>query len=87
MKNLWQQTIARHGKQNPGLSVQHDQGDRKNGDNGTGFDPSSTVEGVGLTSSVRGRLSEVGGTVQIESAPGRGTEILLTIPYSSGGSV
>ncbi|HBX76065.1 MAG TPA: hypothetical protein DEG43_00325 [Acidimicrobiaceae bacterium] len=56
-------------------------------DNGTGFDPSSTVEGVGLTSSVRGRLSEVGGTVQIESAPGRGTEILLTIPYSSGGSV
>jgi signal transduction histidine kinase len=49
-------------------------------DDGRGFDPSHTVEGVGLERSVRGRVDEVHGTVAIESSPGRGAEITLVVP-------
>jgi signal transduction histidine kinase len=49
-------------------------------DDGQGFDPSSTVEGIGLSRSIRGRVSEVGGRVEIVSAPGDGTEVLLWLP-------
>jgi signal transduction histidine kinase len=49
-------------------------------DDGGGFDPSSTVEGVGLSRSIRGRVSEVGGRVEVVSAPGDGTEVLLWLP-------
>jgi signal transduction histidine kinase len=46
-------------------------------DDGHGFDPATTTEGSGLTSSIRGRMAEVGGTVEVSSRPGRGTEVLL----------
>ncbi len=49
-------------------------------DDGGGFDPAATTEGVGLTRSIRGRMDEVGGTVEVTSAPGRGTEVLLWLP-------
>ena len=49
-------------------------------DDGTGFDPAATVEGIGLSRSIRGRVSEVGGRVEITSAPGDGTEVLLWLP-------
>ena len=49
-------------------------------DDGTGFDPGAVVERVGLSRSIRGRIHEVGGDVEVVSAPGRGTEILLTVP-------
>ncbi len=49
-------------------------------DDGAGFDPSSTAEGIGLSRSIRGRVSEVGGRVEVVSAPGDGTEVLLWLP-------
>lgn len=49
-------------------------------DDGVGFDPSAVVEGVGLPRSIRGRIEEVGGDVEVASAPDRGTEIRLTVP-------
>lgn len=49
-------------------------------DDGIGFDPDSVVEGVGLSRSVRGRMAEVGGRVEIDSRPGRGTEVRLWAP-------
>ena len=49
-------------------------------DDGTGFDPAATVEGIGLSRSIRGRVSEVGGRVEVVSAPGDGTEVLLWLP-------
>src|SRR5207253_3555393 len=39
-------------------------------DDGRGFDPSTTPEGVGLSRSIRGRMAEVGGRVEITSSPG-----------------
>jgi signal transduction histidine kinase len=44
-------------------------------DDGRGFD--GAVEGVGLTRSIRGRLAEVGGRVEVDGNPGRGTEVRL----------
>jgi signal transduction histidine kinase len=49
-------------------------------DDGRGFDPSVTREGVGLQQSIRARMEEVGGTVDIESRPGGGTEVRLWLP-------
>lgn len=46
-------------------------------DNGRGFDVSATPDGVGLERSIKGRLAEVGGRVEIASRPGRGTEVRL----------
>ncbi|GHJ45300.1 two-component sensor histidine kinase [Catellatospora sp. TT07R-123] len=53
-------------------------------DDGTGFDPqrpggASTGTGLGLAA-MSGRLAEVGGTLVVESAPGRGTAISATAP-------
>ncbi len=48
-------------------------------DNGSGFDPASVTEGVGLSKSIRGRMAEVGGHVEIDSRPGRGTEVRLRV--------
>lgn len=49
-------------------------------DDGCGFHPSSTPEGVGLTRSVRERMAEVGGRVEVQSRPGEGAEVLLWMP-------
>ncbi|MEA2972868.1 MAG: hypothetical protein QOG82_1326 [Actinomycetota bacterium] len=49
-------------------------------DDGSGFDPATTTEGVGLSGSIRGRMAEVGGRVEVRSAPGQGTEVLLWLP-------
>jgi signal transduction histidine kinase len=49
-------------------------------DDGTGFDPATTTEGVGLTRSIRGRLADVGGTVDVVARPGRGAEVRLSVP-------
>lgn len=48
-------------------------------DDGVGFDPATTAERVGLTSSIRARMDDVGGTIEIDSAPGRGTEVRLRV--------
>jgi signal transduction histidine kinase len=46
-------------------------------DNGTGFDPATVREGLGLTGSVRGRVEGSGGRVEIDGAPGRGAEVRM----------
>ena len=48
-------------------------------DDGSGFDPDATDDGVGLSHSIRGRMAEVGGAVEVDSAPGRGTEVRLLL--------
>ena len=48
-------------------------------DDGIGFDPVEVAEGVGLRSSIRGRLAEVGGAVEVDTAPGQGTEVRLRV--------
>jgi phage shock protein PspC (stress-responsive transcriptional regulator)/anti-sigma regulatory factor (Ser/Thr protein kinase) len=50
-------------------------------DRGRGFDR-STVESDrrGISESIEGRVSRLGGTVEIDTAPGSGTEVTLTVP-------
>jgi signal transduction histidine kinase len=49
-------------------------------DDGTGFDPAATAEGTGLRRSVRGRITEVGGRVEVDGRPGRGVELRCWVP-------
>lgn len=49
-------------------------------DDGAGFDAGQVSEGVGLSRSIRGRLSDIGGRVEIESRVGSGTEIRMFAP-------
>jgi len=50
-------------------------------DRGAGFDPSSVpADRRGLRDSVTGRLTRLGGTAEIRSAPGEGTEVELELP-------
>ena len=51
-------------------------------DNGRGFDTSCPPEGRGLNS-LKYRAAEMGGQVQINSEPGRGTRIDLRVPLGS----
>lgn len=49
-------------------------------DDGGGFDDSRTSEGIGISRSIRGRITDVGGRVEIDGRPGRGTEVRLWVP-------
>ncbi len=49
-------------------------------DDGSGFDSSTTVDGVGLSRSIRGRIAEVGGRVEIDGRLGRGAEVRFWVP-------
>jgi signal transduction histidine kinase len=49
-------------------------------DDGCGFDPATTPEGVGLSRSIRGRIEEAGGRVEVAAASGSGTEVRLWLP-------
>jgi len=49
-------------------------------DDGCGFDVDAVAPGEGLARSIRGRIAEVDGTVEIRSWPGRGTEVRLWVP-------
>jgi len=48
-------------------------------DDGRGFDPSTVREGHGL-GNLRSRSRDLGGDLQIHSAPGRGTRLVVQIP-------
>jgi signal transduction histidine kinase len=48
-------------------------------DDGSGFTPGAAPAGFGLAA-MRGRVEESGGSVQVESAPGRGTRVQVLIP-------
>ncbi len=58
-------------------------------DDGVGFDP-TLIEGVGLSSDafglfhVRERCAYLGGSLQIESSPGRGARFVVTLPARAG---
>ena len=56
-------------------------------DDGAGFDPGSVAEGVGLSRSIRGRLEEVGGSVEVRSGPGHGTEVRLRLPPTTASTL
>jgi signal transduction histidine kinase len=50
-------------------------------DQGRGFDPVAVpADRRGLRDSIRGRIERAGGTVEVRSAPGEGTEIELRVP-------
>jgi signal transduction histidine kinase len=62
-----------------------DDGDRLNfevADDGRGFDPASVTEGTGIYS-MTDRLDAAGGTLTIDSAPGRGTVVTGSVPVSA----
>ena len=48
-------------------------------DAGTGFDPAAPHAGSGLAH-IRDRVAELGGTVDIDSAPGRGATLTVRVP-------
>jgi NarL family two-component system sensor histidine kinase LiaS len=48
-------------------------------DTGTGFDPAAPRAGSGLAH-IRARVAELGGTVDIDSAPGRGAALTVLVP-------
>jgi signal transduction histidine kinase len=48
-------------------------------DDGLGFEPDAAVRGFGLAA-MRGRVEESGGSVDVDSAPGRGTRVQVLIP-------
>jgi signal transduction histidine kinase len=54
-------------------------------DDGRGFDPNAGTDGNGVAS-MRRRVAALGGRLEIDSAPGRGTTIRLEVdlPWSSG---
>jgi signal transduction histidine kinase len=49
-------------------------------DVGQGFDPTERTDRLGLLGSVVGRMREVRGDAQIDSAPGRGTTVTMWVP-------
>ena len=48
-------------------------------DSGVGFDPAETPVGAGLAN-MRDRIASVGGTLAVDSAPGRGTRVHGSVP-------
>ncbi|GAB4446514.1 MAG: GAF domain-containing protein [Chloroflexi bacterium OHK40] len=57
-------------------------------DDGQGFDPNATPSGDGRHLGVLGmreRAAEIGGTMELRSALGSGTEVIVTVPRASGG--
>lgn len=55
-------------------------------DRGTGFNPDRVMRagGHGMAMSLFERVGSVGGTVDIASRPGEGTEVVITVDYPSG---
>ncbi|HKQ73243.1 MAG TPA: sensor histidine kinase [Blastocatellia bacterium] len=50
-------------------------------DDGAGFDPGQSNLGMGLAN-IKLRAAEIGGTVELESAPGQGASLTVRIPLS-----
>ena len=51
-------------------------------DRGAGFDRSAPTDGRGIASSIEARLARIGGNAVIVTAPGEGTEVRLSLPYT-----
>nr|WP_255671813.1 ATP-binding protein [Glycomyces amatae] len=59
-------------------------------DDGPGMAPGRLAEAaaegrLGVAQSIQGRVRELGGTVAVVSAPGKGTEVELRLPRPAGG--
>lgn len=52
-------------------------------DDGKGFDTGTLKRGHYGVTTMRERASKVGGTTEIESAPGKGTKVVVRIPYEA----
>jgi signal transduction histidine kinase len=52
-------------------------------DRGGGFDQAAAHQGIGLKESIRNRLRDVGGTAHVDSSPGGGTYVELTVPLAT----
>lgn len=87
------QNVARHSGADSVLIQVGPQGDALEveiEDDGKGFDPTTVAEpspagrGLGLLG-MRERLALVGGSAQIDSAPGSGTRVVLTVPFAEEG--
>ncbi|HVZ55469.1 MAG TPA: PAS domain-containing protein [Chitinophagaceae bacterium] len=50
-------------------------------DNGLGFDVTRMADGIGFTN-IRNRVEALNGTMHLDSSPGHGTELSLTIPLN-----
>lgn len=56
-------------------------------DRGRGFDPTTVADDrAGIRESIRGRLTRLGGTSEIASTPGEGTEVEMRVPHAKGTS-
>ncbi|MBO8142699.1 MAG: hypothetical protein H0Z37_11095 [Firmicutes bacterium] len=55
-------------------------------DNGRGFPSESTVPGLGLTM-IATRVTQLQGTWAVESAPGRGTKLVVRLPIRSAAGI
>jgi signal transduction histidine kinase len=51
-------------------------------DDGQGFDPANSKAGMG-TSNMRARIAELGGTLDVQSAPRLGTTVTFAVPLTS----
>ena len=56
-------------------------------DRGSGFDRAAVTEGHGIQHSIEERTARVGGTVDIRTTPGEGTEVHLHVPLVSADAV
>jgi signal transduction histidine kinase len=54
-------------------------------DDGPGFDPERSLGGLGLTS-MRDRIGAIGGTLEVDSAPGRGARVRGSVPLQPDSS-
>lgn len=52
-------------------------------DDGMGFDMNQKAKGMGFRS-MRERISSIRGTLQVQSAPGQGTRLIIQIPTRNG---
>jgi two-component system sensor histidine kinase UhpB len=50
-------------------------------DDGSGFDPKDRRSGLGLTS-MRERVQQMNGQLELTSAPGEGTTIVASVPVN-----
>lgn len=48
-------------------------------DNGKGFDVNESSNGVGLMN-MKQRISSIGGTLNLDSFPGKGTTVMIEVP-------
>jgi Histidine kinase/Histidine kinase-, DNA gyrase B-, and HSP90-like ATPase len=78
------QNVAKHAGRDTRVTVSlaHDHGMLavRVQDDGQGFDPVPVQEGPGL-GNIRDRIDTLGGDVELESRPGRGTVLTLSLPW------